>query len=148
MGKAVANFSNGPLWLKPKCGPWSCAWVLILEMVLFNFTHFMVVPAHNIPLDRPVTPFTEQLFRCQGYQEKSLLRNYLCRRSLALSLLQTQSWSNRYTWKRETMYRAIIVFSGTGLTVFSVPFLHSRPATKGVQSGNCPPRNFHKRKYF
>ena len=66
----------------------------------------MVTTAHINPLDKPVAPFAQQRLWYQGQNRKLILQPNLCKRGLALSLLQVHLLGNHYAWKGEVVFCA------------------------------------------
>jgi len=120
-------------------------------MSLFNVVHFMFIPVPYILLERPVTPFTQQLMQHRGGdQGKALLRTRLCRTGLTLSPLQAQPCSNHYTSKREVYVLCHHISLWVSVDDVFLPFSDKNPVSYtinvwksvlGLQPpGQLPPR--------
>jgi len=52
----------------------------------------------------PDKAYATKFAKNQGYRGKAFLQAYLCKRGLALSLLQAQSCGNPYTWRGKAVF--------------------------------------------
>jgi len=62
-----------------------------------GFDYFCSLAGQVIPLDKVAAPFTQQILRYKGEAREVAAVGTLCRRRLALNLLQAQSCGNHYT---------------------------------------------------